>query len=359
MICCLHVQRDRTNKSFAASGSAGSFRTVVLLILCLVWVAPSHSSPRDQPPLTRFEFTEPHMGTLFRIVCYAEDVHAAKLAANAAFGRIAELDNIMSDYSPTSELTRLSQQSGGPPQKVSPDLFYVLGKAQETARMTDGAFDVTVGPVVKLWRRARRRRELPDSERLSQALQLVGFAKVRLDEASHSIQLSESGMGLDLGGIAKGYAADEALKVLKQFGLTSSLVAAGGDIAVGNPPPGIEGWTVAISPLDLTAKSPENLLLREAAVSTSGDAEQFVEIEGKRYSHIVDPKTGIGLIGHRLVTVVAPNGITADSLATAVCVMGPSRGLELVDSTKDAAALFVEATADGVQTFRSQRWKEQ
>src|SRR2546422_7964182 len=154
MIRCLHVQRDRTSKSFAASGSAGSFRTVVLLILCLVWVPPSHSSLRDQLPLTRFEFTEPHMGTLFRIVCYAEEVDTARLAANAAFSRIAELDNIMSDYRPTSELTRLSQQSGGLPQQVSPDLFYVLCKAQEMARMTDGAFDVTVGPVVKLWRRA-------------------------------------------------------------------------------------------------------------------------------------------------------------------------------------------------------------
>jgi thiamine biosynthesis lipoprotein len=298
------------------------------------------------------------MGTSFRIVCYAEDANIARLTAKAAFSRIAELDNIMSDYSPTSELTRLGQQAGGTPQKASPDLFYVLCKAQEMAQMTDGAFDVTVGPVVRLWRRARRQRELPNPERLTQALGCVGFRKIRLDETARSVQLSEPGMVLDLGGIAKGYAADEALKVLVQSGMPSSLVAAGGDIAVGSPPPGSDGWTVAISPLDATEKPMKHLLLKEEAVSTSGDAEQFVEIQGKRYSHIVDPRTGVGLVGHRIVTVVAPNGITSDSLATAVCVMGSSQGLELVDSLKDTAALFVEATEDGVQIFRSQRWKE-
>jgi len=298
------------------------------------------------------------MGTLCRIVCYAEDSATARLAANAAFSRIAELDNIMSDYSPASELTGLSQQAGGSPQKVSPDLFYVLCKAQELARMTDGAFDVTVGPVVKLWRRARRRRELPDPERLSQALSSVGFGKLQLDPARRSARLAEPGMVLDLGGIAKGYAADEALKVLVRFGMPRSLVAAGGDIVVGSSPPGSDGWTIAIRPLDASETPMRHLILSEAAVSTSGDAEQFVEIENKRYSHIVDPRTGIGLTGHRTVTVVALHGISSDSLATAVCVMGPKRGLELVESMDGAAALFVEGAAVGIQTFRSKRWKE-
>jgi len=298
------------------------------------------------------------MGTLFQIVCYAADLNIARLAASAAFSRIAELDDIMSDYSPASELTRLNQQSGGPSQKISADLFFVLSQAQQISRMTDGAFDVTVGPIVQVWRRARRRHELPDSGRLAQALHAVGFRKLQLDATSQSVRLGESGMALDLGGIAKGYAADEGLRVLRQSGLSSALVAAGGDIAVGNPPPGTEGWTIAVSPLEPTEQPMKQLLLSESAVSTSGDAEQFVEIGGKRYSHIVDPKTGIGLLGHRSVTVVAPNGITSDSLATAVCVMGPSRGLELIDSMKDTAALFVEAATDGPHTFRSKRWKE-
>lgn len=351
------MQKDQSTKGFSTHPRASdSFNVVVLFILCLVWIAPSGSSAPDQP-LTRFEFTEPHMGTLFRIVCYAKDASAAGVATRAAFARIAELDDIMSDYSPTSELTRLSQRSGGPPLKVTSDLFCVLSKAQQLAEITDGSFDVTVGPVVKLWRRARRRHELPDPKRLSEALQLVGFRKLQLDVRSHSVQLLESGMVLDLGGIAKGYAADEALKILRRSGSPSSLVAAGGDIAVGSAPPESEGWTIAISPLDPTEKPGRRLLLREAAVSTSGDAEQFIEIEGKRFSHIVDPKTGIGLLGHQVVTVVAPDGTTSDSLATAVSVMGPKRGLELVESMEGTAALFVEATEGGVQIFCSKRWR--
>jgi len=351
------MRRQRQPNRYHATGTSRSVRFFVAALLVLLQAPISQSGSRNGP-LTRFEFTEPHMGTLFRIVCYAGEVNIARSAANAAFSRIAELDDIMSDYSPTSELTRLSQGAGGPPQEVSPDLFYVLCKAQQMARMTDGAFDVTVGPIVRLWRRARRQHELPKSDRLTQALERIGFRKLQLDEATHSVQLSESGMVLDLGGIAKGYAADEALKVLVRSGMSSSLVAAGGDIAVASPPPDSDGWTVAISPLDATDNQMRHLLLKEAAVSTSGDAEQFVEVQGKRYSHIVDPRTGVGLVGHQVVTVVAPNGITSDSLATAVSVMGSSRGLELVDSLKNVAALFVESTGNGVRTYRSKTWKE-
>ncbi|PYV39614.1 MAG: FAD:protein FMN transferase [Acidobacteria bacterium] len=309
--------------------------------------------------LTRFEFTQPHMGTLFRIVCYARDTTTAERASNAAFDRIAGLDHIMSDYSPTSELTLLCQQAGGPPTKVSEDLFCVLSGSQETARLSEGAFDVTVGPLVRLWRRARRTRELPDPARLAQALELVGVDKLRLDEKSRTVQLLRKGMALDLGGIAKGYAADEALKLLDQHGIDKALVAAGGDIAVSGSPPGSDGWNIGIAPLESPETPPTRYLrLCHAAVSTSGDAEQFVEIGGKRYSHIVDPRTGIGLIGHSSVTVVAPKGIASDSLATAVSVLGPKRGLELVDSMEGTAALILQATADGVGAYCSKRWKD-
>jgi thiamine biosynthesis lipoprotein len=166
-------------------------------------------------------------------------------------------------------------------------------------------------------------------------------------------------MLLDLGGIAKGYAADEAMQVLKQHGIRSALVAAGGDIVVSEPPPGSTGWTIGVAPLDSPEKPPTQLLLlRNAAVSTSGDAEQYVEINGKRYSHIVDPKTGVGLTGHSSVTIVAPNGTSSDSLATAVSVLGPEQGLEVIDATEGAAALILQATETGTRTFASKRWKD-
>src|SRR5262245_3548477 len=351
------MEWPRQPDRYRVTGTSRFFRFFVPALLVLLQPSITRSDSRNGS-LTRFELTEPHRGTLFRIVCYAGEDNIARLAANAAFSRIAELDDIMSDYSPTSELTRLSQRAGGPPEEVSPDLFYVLCKAQQMAKMTDGAFDVTVGPVVRLWRRARRQHELPNPERLTQVLGHIGFRKLLLDEATHRAELSESGMVLDLGGIAKGYAADEALKVLVRSGMARSLVAAGGDIAVAGPPPDRDGWTVAISSLDANDKQTRSLFLKNAAVSTSGDAEQFVEIQGKRYSHIVDPRTGIGLVGHRSVTVVSPDGVTSDSLATAVSVMGPCRGLELVDSLQNTAALFVESTEGGVRSYRSKRWKE-
>ncbi len=312
-----------------------------------------------EPKLTRFEFTQPHMGTQFRIVLFAPDEATATKAATAAFQRIAQLDDIMSDYKETSELMRLCDQAGGPPVKVSPDLWLVLSEAQKLAMRTDGAFDVTVGPASRLWRRSRRLRQLPEPERLARAMELVGYQKVRLDEKNRTAQLDKKGMVLDLGGIAKGYAADEAQKVLKQHGIKSALVAAGGDVAVSAPPPGAEGWKVGVAPLDSPDKPPTRfLMLRDAAVSTSGDAEQYVEINGVRYAHILDPKTGLGLTGRNSVTVVARNGITSDSLATAVCVLGPERGMKVVEETEGTAALILLVTKDGERTFTSKRWKE-
>ena len=265
----------------------------------------------------------------------------------------------MSDYKETSELMQLCRQAGGPPVRVSEDLFAVLARAQELAERTDGAFDVTCGPVVRLWRRARRQGELPDAKRLAAARELVGYRKLRLDPQARTVQLTRPGMLLDLGGIAKGYAADEAQVVLKRHGITSALVAAGGDLVVSAPPPGRRDWTIGIAPLDAPDKPPTRfLLLRDAAVSTSGDAEQYVEIGGKRYSHILDPRTGWPVTGRSSVTVVAPKGITTDSLATAVSVLGPNDGLKLIDATAGAAALILVKTDRGEAVFASNRWKD-
>ena len=300
------------------------------------------------------------MGTTARIVAYATSSEAATAAVRKAFERIRELDSVLSDYQAESELSRLSHQSGGPPVKVGDDLFRVLLAAQCVASKSDGAFDVTAGPIIRLWRRARRQRALPDEDRLTAAIGLTGFHLLTLDEKRQTAQLAKPGMLLDLGGIAKGYAASEALKSMKQSGIERALVAMGGDIAVSNPPPGKKGWTIEIAALDLPgAPKPSPLLLHNAAVSTSGDAEQHLEIGGVRYSHIVNPKTGKALIGRRSVTVVAATGTDSDALATAVSVMIPEEGLKLVDSTPSAAALIVAQTDQGIRTWKSKRWGKQ
>lgn len=286
------------------------------------------------------------MGTMFRIVLYAPDADTAGAAADAAFERVAQLDQVLSDYRDSSELMLLCRQAGGPAIEVSDDLFRVLSAAQEVAARSGGAFDVTAGPLVRLWRRARRTGEMPDSQRLAEALALTGYEKLHLDEKTRFVRLDRPRMLLDLGGIAKGFAAEEAMAVLRRHGIRSALVAGGGDIVVSDPPPGRDGWRIAIA-----GAPSRNFSLRNAAVSTSGDAEQHVQIKGVRYSHIVDPRTGLGVVGHSSVTVVAPNGTLADALATAAGVLGPERGLELVDSFEGAAALFQSR-----RSLASKRW---
>jgi len=308
--------------------------------------------------LARFEFTEPHMGTRFRIILYAADEATAKRASAAAFRRIAELDGIMSDYQPTSELMRLCAKAGDQPVPVSPDLFDVLSRSQEIAGQTDGAFDVTVGPIVRLWRLSRRTQRLPDPEKLAAAKALVGYRSVILDAKALTVTLKTRGMQLDLGGIAKGFAAGAAQAVLKQQGITRALVAASGDIVLTGSPPDMDGWTVGIGAVSDDEKAAPTLRLHDVAVSTSGDAFQYVEIGGKRYAHIVDPRTGMGMTDIYQVTVVSPDGTTSDALATALVVMGPEKGLQLVERMDGVGARFVRKTAAGIEEKVSRQFPE-
>lgn len=306
----------------------------------------------------RFEYEEPHMGTKFRIVLYASDKEIADKAAKAAFARVAELNKIMSDYIPDSELMKLCKKSEAKPAgpvKVSDELFFVLSKAQEVAALSDGAFDVTIGPIVRLWRQARKDRQLPEREVLDAAMKRVGYKNLELDPKEKSVSLKVASMQLDLGGIAKGYAADEGLKVLEKFGITSALVAASGDIAVSKAPPGREGWHIDIAPLP-GSKEQRQLVLVDAAVSTSGDSEQFVEIAGERYSHIVDPRTGIGLTGRRSVTVIARRGIQADSMTKMASILPADKAVEKIESIEGAATLIVVKTEKGEDLKQSKQF---
>src|SRR5213595_2657165 len=240
-----------------------------------------------RPQEVRREFAELHMGVAVRIELYAPDDAAARQAARAAYARIAELEDIMSDYRAESEVRRLAERPDAA-VPVSEPLFVVLTRALELARLSDGAFDPTVGPFVALWRRARRTGRLPSRVELDSAARRVGWRKVRADSAARSIRLDTAGMGLDLGGIAKGYILDQALLVLGRHGVTRALIQAGGDIVVGDPPPGRAGWRVAV-PGGGEAVRARAGALAHAALSLSGDTEQYVIVAGVRYSHVVDP----------------------------------------------------------------------
>jgi FAD:protein FMN transferase len=312
----------------------------------------------DQPKLERFEFTEPQMGVPFKIVLYAPDEAAANRASRAAFDRIAALNSAMSDYDPKSELSQLSASSPVR-QKVSDDRWKVLSRSQELAESTDGAFDITVGPFVRLWRRSRRIAELPLRKRLDEARAASGYKLLKLHPGDQSVELLAPGMRLDLGGIAMGYAVDEGLKVLAAHGIESAMIDASGDIGVSGPPLGRTAWRIGVAPNEPEGPPSRYVDLVNAAITTSGDAFQFVEIGGVRYSHIIDPKTGLGLTTQTSVTVIAPDCIAADSLATAVSVLGLEKGFELIDKTSGAAAISVQGVRDEVpQVKTSARFDE-
>jgi FAD:protein FMN transferase len=279
-------------------------------------VAAGSACAKAPERLERHEYSRAVMGTEARLVIHARGEREARAAAEAAFARIAALEQALSDWRETSELSAVGRASGGPPVPVSGDLFAVLSRAIAVAEASGGAFDPTVGPLVLRWREARRTGVLPPAAELESARALVGWRLVELsDGPPRTARLARPGMRLDLGGIGKGFAAQEALAVLASRGLPRALVALSGDVVCGDPPPGREAWDVAIG------AGGETVPLARAAISTSGDAEQFVQIGGVRYSHVVDPRTGLGLTGSAWVTVSAPDGATADALATAVSVL--------------------------------------
>lgn len=271
----------------------------------------------------RFSFERPLMGTKFAITCYAEDQGAAAEAANAAFAAGSEINAVASDYLAESELMKLTGRTGET-IKVSPLLGELLEGAFTKARETEGAFDPTLGPLTKLWRQTRDTKTLPDAETLAKAKAACGWRNVDWNGAALTICFKVPGMQLDLGGIAKGFAADKMFGVMKSRGFPRVLIAAGGDLRLGEPPPGKIAWRVGLQTFD--EERPEEVVeLSNCAVSTAGDLHQAVEIAGKRYSHIIDPETGLGLTGRIAVSVIAPSGLVADGLDTGICVAGADK----------------------------------
>ncbi len=305
----------------------------------------------NAPDAVRRERSEVHMGTQFRIVAYADSALRAEDAMRAAFAKIAALDASMTDYDRTSELSLLSSRAVDAPVAVSPDLFAVLALAAEVAGATDGAFDLTVGPAMGLWRRARRQGELPTAQRLAAARAAMGAEHVALDAGAQTVRLGRPGMRLDLGGIAKGYAAQKAYEVLEAAGCPIALVDAGGDVVCGEPIPGSDGWSIGLTTLD--GEPGTAILAARTAVATSGDLFRYLEIGGVRYSHVLDPRTGLGVIGRRQATVIAPDGALADALASVACVLPPTEALERFALWPGVEAEIVFDDGDGVRTLRS------
>ena len=304
----------------------------------------------------RISETRRLMGVPWTISIYAADQPTGGRAITAAFAEILRLERVLSNYEPASELSRLSARAAEPePTTVSDDLWQVLVQAEEFRRRSDGAFDVSVGPLTTLWRQSRRSGRLPRTDKLAVARAAVGPGAVEFHADRQAVRLPKAGSRLDPGGIGMGYAADRALAVLESHGIHAALIDASGDVAVSGPPPGTTGWRIEVAPLEPGGES-ETLVLTHAAVTTSGDAYQAVEIGGNRYSHIVDPRTGIGVAGPAAVTVIAADATTADVLATAASVLGPEAAPAVIAKYPGTSARFVWRTADDVRTSTTGPW---
>ncbi|GAB3329733.1 FAD:protein FMN transferase [Larkinella ripae] len=278
-------------------------------------------------PLRRYTFERGLFGTEYRNVFYAPTDSLAQAVRRAVDARMDSLNVIMSDYLDGSEINRLSATAGsGRWVPVSPSLYAVLRRAVAIARKSDGLYDPTIGPLSQLWRRAVRRKVFPSRSELRKAHRLVDYRFIRFDSLTHQILLKKPGMRLDVGGIGQGFANDEAMIILRQMGVQSALLDIGGDVLVSGPPPGERGWRI----LTGFGTDTTTLLLKNAAITASGATYRFLEHQGRRYSHLMNPRTGLGLLHHVQTTVLAADGAQADALTKVFSVAGIRKSRRLI-----------------------------
>ena len=290
--------------------------SLILLSSCQKKDSATSSGKQTEP--IRIETQRPLMGTLFTVKTYARDAKEGYLAMEEALDLAEDFGNRATDYNPDSELNRLTKSPVGTPVKVSDDLFKVLLLGRKLALETAGIFDSTYGPLTHLWRETRRTETIPTKSEISEARSRSGINHLSLNEENQTITVLVENMQLDLGGIAKGFAADMIFDSLKKNGYPQSLVAAAGDIRIGDPPPGKEGWNIGLRTFPLTPTS--SLPLKNCAVSTSGDLFQNVITGGQKYSHLIDLRTGLGLTTRRAASVILPEAKLTDPLATTACL---------------------------------------
>jgi len=295
------------------------------------------------------------MSTWVRIVAYGPDPDAVARTVDRTFARMAELEHVLSRYDPDSDVSHVNAAPPGTPVTVSEDTWRVLEAAEVAWKRSGGVFDVTVGPLVSLWREAGQRGSLPSEEELAQARAAVGLDKLRLEPGTRQVTLPVPGMSLDLGGIAKGYIVDQAILFLKSEGVTSALVAGGGDIRLLGRRGDGEPWVTAVRNPATESGEPfvTVLSLADSAVLTSGNYARYVTIGGRRYSHIVDPRTGWPEGEVYSATVIGPDATSTDGLTTTLTILGPEQGVKLIESLPGYECLIVTGEKDNLHLTRS------
>ncbi|MFA5423072.1 MAG: FAD:protein FMN transferase [Phycisphaerae bacterium] len=287
------------------------------------------------------------MGTFARVVAVGRHRDISQRAIDRALEQIRYIETIANVHDANSEISKINSLARLEPVKVSDDMFEILKASIDYGRLTNGAFDVAVGPLVYMWQKAGEANQPPDANQLSAMLKEVDYQKLYLNPVDRTVQFGADGMKLDLGGIAKGYAIDRAIEAMKDVGAFGGMVDIGGDIrCFGTPANAARNWIIGLQDPAANNRNIIVLKLDDLAVATSGDYRRFVLVGGKKHSHIIDSHTGQSAEQLSSVSVIAPKGVDADALATAVSVMGTDEGLKLIESIKNTDAIIISPAPD-------------
>lgn len=289
-----------------------------------------------------FKKSKTLMGTEMEITVVSADEKKAYTAIEAAFAEIRRIEELMSTYIPESQLSKINSAAGKKAVKVDEELIRLIKRATEYSEMTEGGFNIAVGPLIKLWK-VTEGGNIPSNDEIRKAKELINYKDIAVDEKKSTVYLRKKGMRIDLGGIAKGYASDRAEIVLKNNGIVSGIVAVAGDInAFGKKVDG-NMWRIGIQHPRKKDAFLGIIELEDEAVSTSGDYERFFIKDGKRYHHIIDPKTGEPAGKCQSVAIVAKEATATDALSTGIFVMGPEKGMELIERLPDVEGIIIDA----------------
>ena len=283
------------------------------------------------------------MGNRFEISVVDDAEETANQHIDAAVEEIRRIEKLLTTFDTTSQTNQINQYAGEHPVKVDQEVFELIKRSKIISQLTQGAFDITYGSVDKrLWNFDQEMKALPDAETAARMVRLINYRNVIMDEKKGTVFLKEAGMRIGFGGIGKGYAAEMARRLLIQRGVKSGVVNAAGDLTVWGYQPNGKPWTIGIADPG-SAKHPFSYLdITDMAVATSGNYEKFVVIDGKRYSHTIDPKTGLPVHGIKSVTIMSPNAEIADAMATPVMIMGIRVGLDLVTQVRGLACIIID-----------------
>jgi thiamine biosynthesis lipoprotein len=329
---------------------------ILIIITCVFLVLATYFFIRHKQPVEADSGYRPVMGTIAHIIAIAPNPHTANKSIEAAFGQLRNIETLMSYHRDDSELANVNRNAYKEPVKVSSQTFEVIQKSIEFSKLSDGAFDITVGPLMDLWRQADEANAVPTDDKLTEVRAKVGYQKLILDANQMSARFAVEGMKLDLGGIAKGYAIDKAVEAMQSCGATGALVDVGGNIrCFGTPKKGKTHWLIGLQDPNVKSeiRNPKSeipfemgkpllvLKFTDAAVATSGHYRRFVSIGGKKYSHIIDTETGFSSDKLASATIIAKDATTADALSTAVTVLGAEKGLALIKKIPQTEAILI------------------